>query len=325
MYPRSPLVSAVWRARRDGVGCDCDISLFETALSELAYVGTWSASRGFDAKRMKDSAHPSLVLGKSRQRCLCVEASPCATVSYALTQAASGATIEVSGTIKDHLDIASPVTITTWVGGPAGAPAVLDGTANGTVVTIGASVLGVTLKDLTVQNGAGSNGGGILNGGTLMLTNSTLRGNAAGGVGGGIDNDGTMTVTDSTVGMNSAPFNGGGIADLGILTVIASTISGNTVPGNTGGGGIFSGSNARPATLGATIVAGNSGDNCDTFDAGSLSSAGYNLTNDKTGTACSFKTLRPTWPTGLHSWVLSPTMVGRPIPCCLVPKALPTI
>jgi crotonobetainyl-CoA:carnitine CoA-transferase CaiB-like acyl-CoA transferase len=55
------IVSAVWRARRDGEGCDCDVSLFETALSELAYVGTWTATRGFDAKRMKDSAHPSIV------------------------------------------------------------------------------------------------------------------------------------------------------------------------------------------------------------------------------------------------------------------------
>ncbi len=55
------LLGAVWRARRDGVGCDCDVSLFETALSELTYVGTWVATRGFDARRMKDSAHPSIV------------------------------------------------------------------------------------------------------------------------------------------------------------------------------------------------------------------------------------------------------------------------
>jgi crotonobetainyl-CoA:carnitine CoA-transferase CaiB-like acyl-CoA transferase len=55
------IVSAVWRARRDGVGCDCDISLFETALSELAYVGTWTTTGGFDARRMKSSAHPSIV------------------------------------------------------------------------------------------------------------------------------------------------------------------------------------------------------------------------------------------------------------------------
>ena len=49
------------RARRDGVGCDCDVSLFETALAELVYVGTWAASRGYTPPRRHDSAHPSIV------------------------------------------------------------------------------------------------------------------------------------------------------------------------------------------------------------------------------------------------------------------------
>ena len=49
------------RARRDGVGCDCDISLFETALSLLTYVGTWAATAGSCRARMADSAHPSIV------------------------------------------------------------------------------------------------------------------------------------------------------------------------------------------------------------------------------------------------------------------------
>ena len=55
------LMAGVWRARRDGVGCDCDISLFETALHELMYVGTWVASRGYEPRRISESAHPSIV------------------------------------------------------------------------------------------------------------------------------------------------------------------------------------------------------------------------------------------------------------------------
>jgi crotonobetainyl-CoA:carnitine CoA-transferase CaiB-like acyl-CoA transferase len=55
------VMAGLWRARRDGVGCDCDVSLFETALAELMYVGTWAASRGFEPKRMAQSAHPSMV------------------------------------------------------------------------------------------------------------------------------------------------------------------------------------------------------------------------------------------------------------------------
>ena len=55
------LVAGVWRARRDGVGCDCDISLFEAALAQLTYVGTWAASRDFAPPRLAESAHLSIV------------------------------------------------------------------------------------------------------------------------------------------------------------------------------------------------------------------------------------------------------------------------
>ncbi len=55
------ILAGLWRARRDGVGCDCDVSLLETALHELVYVGTWAATRGYVPPRRHDSAHPSLV------------------------------------------------------------------------------------------------------------------------------------------------------------------------------------------------------------------------------------------------------------------------
>jgi crotonobetainyl-CoA:carnitine CoA-transferase CaiB-like acyl-CoA transferase len=55
------VLAGVWRARRDGVGCDCDVSLFETALHELCYVGVWAASRGYAPPRRQNSAHPSIV------------------------------------------------------------------------------------------------------------------------------------------------------------------------------------------------------------------------------------------------------------------------
>jgi crotonobetainyl-CoA:carnitine CoA-transferase CaiB-like acyl-CoA transferase len=54
-------IAAVHAARRDGVGCDCDISLFDTALAELMYVGTWVATHGYTPPRWENSAHPSLV------------------------------------------------------------------------------------------------------------------------------------------------------------------------------------------------------------------------------------------------------------------------
>jgi len=204
----------------------------------------------------------------------CPLASPCATVSYALTQAASGATINVTGTIKDHLTITSPVTITAWPGHP---PAVLDGTATGaTVVSVVRGVTGVTLHDLTIQN---SGEGGIGNSGALTLTDSTVSGNPEGGIAN--DSTGTMTIIDSTISGNTSTFSASaGIGNAGMMTVIASTIAGNTA-----GAGISTG--AGVITLGATIVAGNTAGNC-IGAASQYASAGYNLTDDSTGTACGF-------------------------------------
>jgi crotonobetainyl-CoA:carnitine CoA-transferase CaiB-like acyl-CoA transferase len=55
------LLAGIWRARRDGIGCDCDVSLFETALHELMYVGAWVATRGYVPPRRGSSAHPTIV------------------------------------------------------------------------------------------------------------------------------------------------------------------------------------------------------------------------------------------------------------------------
>jgi crotonobetainyl-CoA:carnitine CoA-transferase CaiB-like acyl-CoA transferase len=55
------LLAGLHRARRDGRGCDADVSLFETALHELMYVGTWAASNGHVQARRAGSAHPSIV------------------------------------------------------------------------------------------------------------------------------------------------------------------------------------------------------------------------------------------------------------------------
>jgi crotonobetainyl-CoA:carnitine CoA-transferase CaiB-like acyl-CoA transferase len=55
------VLAGLWRARRDGVGCDCDISLLDTALHELGYFGTWAASRGYVPPRRRLSAHAVIV------------------------------------------------------------------------------------------------------------------------------------------------------------------------------------------------------------------------------------------------------------------------
>jgi hypothetical protein len=88
----------------------------------------------------------------------------------------------------------------------------------------------------------GNTEGGILNGGTLTVSNSTVSGNSA-GYGGGISNGGTLTLDNSTIGDNSAHGGGGdyfgyggGILNNGTLTAINSTVTGNSAHD---GGGIY--------------------------------------------------------------------------------------
>jgi len=54
------LLAGIVAARRDGVGCDCDVSLYDTAMSMLNYVGTWQATSGHSTQRQSHSAHPTM-------------------------------------------------------------------------------------------------------------------------------------------------------------------------------------------------------------------------------------------------------------------------
>jgi crotonobetainyl-CoA:carnitine CoA-transferase CaiB-like acyl-CoA transferase len=55
------VLAAVHAARRDGVGSDCDLSLYDVATSLLTYEATWYLNEGRIPERQARSAHPSLV------------------------------------------------------------------------------------------------------------------------------------------------------------------------------------------------------------------------------------------------------------------------
>lgn len=55
------LLAGLHAARRDGVGMDCDVSLYDTAMTMLTYPATWHLNTGFTPVRTRHSAHPSLV------------------------------------------------------------------------------------------------------------------------------------------------------------------------------------------------------------------------------------------------------------------------
>jgi hypothetical protein len=199
--------------------------------------------------------------------------TPCSTVSYALTKSAPGDTIDVSGTIADSISVNATVTIAQ---DPGGAPAVLNAAGNGSVAT----VLGgtVTFDGVTLENGDAPLGGGVLvNGGSLLVTNSsivdnTTQANTLNGQGGAIyDNGDVVTILDSAITGNTASSTGGvqgasGGAifnNHGNVTIDNSTIAGNTAagennafPGQGGtGGAIYN--NAGTLTVSNSTIAAN--------------------------------------------------------------------
>ncbi|MTK05063.1 CaiB/BaiF CoA-transferase family protein [Micromonospora sp. CP22] len=55
------LLAGLHAARRDGVGMDCDVSLYDTAIAMLTYPAAWHLNAGYQPARTRHSAHPSLV------------------------------------------------------------------------------------------------------------------------------------------------------------------------------------------------------------------------------------------------------------------------
>src|SRR5262249_26467915 len=55
------LMIGLHRARETGIGCDLDVSLLDTALSMLNYLGAWMLNRDWHPQRHPSGAHQSLV------------------------------------------------------------------------------------------------------------------------------------------------------------------------------------------------------------------------------------------------------------------------
>ena len=61
LFAAISLLAGIHQARRDGVGMDCDVALYDAAFALLTYPGTWHLNAGFTPVRTRHSAHPSLV------------------------------------------------------------------------------------------------------------------------------------------------------------------------------------------------------------------------------------------------------------------------
>jgi CSLREA domain-containing protein len=154
----------------------------------------------------------------------------------------------------------------------------------------------LSLVNSTITNGAGSTAGGILNdnsqfGGLVTISNSTIDDNNANSdassKGGGILNLGTISISNTTICNNFSSADGGGIFNGGTIDITNATISDNR-GGNgpvSAGGGIFNvaGNTVR---LRNSIIAGNLVRNTVTSDfTGTVTSQGYNLIESVLGTS----------------------------------------
>ena len=162
------------------------------------------------------------------------EAAPCATVSHALGQIGAGATIRVSGTIHDNVDVPNSLSPLTITGAGALSPAIIDGSAAGTVIQNDGRL---RIEHLQIRNGLATHGGGIIAWGQLVVSHSTITGNVTREYGGGIyvHSSGSAQVLDSAITDNRSTHvagGGGGIySNNGPMTILRSTIAGNQAAG----------------------------------------------------------------------------------------------
>ena len=173
-------------------------------------------------------------------------------------------------TIVSQLSITSRLTIT----GSGASTTIIDGNKSvrpdSRVLVINSGIT-VNITGVTIRNGGTTAvGGGISNGGTLTLTESTVSGNAADNDGGGIfNNAGTLTLINSIVSGNNAGVDGGGIRNDpgGTLTLTNSTVSGNAAGDD--GGGIHNIAGATLTLTNSTVIGNDAGD-----DGGGIRNAG---------------------------------------------------
>lgn len=55
------ILAGLHAALRDGIGCDCDVSLYDNAFSLLGYIATWTLNTDYIPQQIANSAHPSIV------------------------------------------------------------------------------------------------------------------------------------------------------------------------------------------------------------------------------------------------------------------------
>jgi hypothetical protein len=186
------------------------------------------------------------------------------------TATTGGGGIYNSGTLHVDDTVAGTTTISSNTAAEGGGlmntgTATLGGAGGATTVIISGNTATTTSLTIGIFFAAG---GGILNEGTLSLTNSTVNANSA-NVGNGIQNisngsTAALTVTGSTISNNFLISGfvggaGGGIENAAASGTASVTATNTTISGNTGseGGGVWTQGASAQATLTNVTVSGN--------------------------------------------------------------------
>jgi hypothetical protein len=160
----------------------------------------------------------------------------------------------------------------------------------------------LSIEEVMIVGNRGGDAGGILNHGSIDMSNSELSENRADGAhGGALVNVGTTTITDSLVSGNSANISGGGIYNLGIVTLLSVMIEDNIAKAF--GGGVQNGNVGTLMATNTQIIRNRA--------VGGVLTLGGGLNNDGTATLVDVTVSDNAvdyWGGGLHNWgVLSVT------------------
>ena len=232
--------------------------LIATSLVAVALPGPVAQAATLTVTNCNDTGTGSL-------RQAVADAAANATITFAPVPPCTTITVKTPIALNADVNIAGPGYQVMGVSG--------NGAVEDFVVAAGVTV---SISGLLIENGSAPDGGGVLNNGTLTLTNSLVGLNTATIAGGGIANAGTLNVTGSFLNDNTAGSGGGGA--IAALTGATTTVTNSDLTGDSAddlGGALYSAGPENDSVPGTMTVENSTlTDNTATVYGGAIANGG---------------------------------------------------